>query len=94
MCSSPFRGREFGLPSVSFASHDKRMGYADQVARHSTIHTTVCVEVKKVTQGLVVQSDLEKLACEMKYSIDDLAKQKIDISSVRVFGMEVVGSEM
>ncbi|KAK5799760.1 hypothetical protein F5H01DRAFT_91030 [Linnemannia elongata] len=49
------------------------------------------VEIKKAAQGLVVQSDLEKLACEMKDAIDDLAMQKIDISSVRVFGMLVVG---
>lgn len=50
------------------------------------------VEIKKAAQGLVVQSDLEKLACEMKDAIDDLAMQKIDISSVRVFGMLVVGT--
>ncbi|KAG0196690.1 hypothetical protein BGX33_001354, partial [Mortierella sp. NVP41] len=48
------------------------------------------VEVKKTAQGLVVQSDLEKLACEMRDAIDDLAMQKIDISSVRVFGMLIV----
>lgn len=49
------------------------------------------VEVKKAAQGLVAQSDLEKLACEMRDAIDDLAKQKINISSVRVFGMLAVG---
>jgi hypothetical protein len=49
------------------------------------------VEVKKFTQGLVVQSDLEKVACEMRDASDDLAMQKIDISSVKVFGMVVVG---
>lgn len=49
------------------------------------------VEAKKTAQGLIVQSDLEKLACEMKDAIDDLAMQKIDISSVRVFGMLIVG---
>ncbi|KAG0197144.1 hypothetical protein BGX28_009353 [Mortierella sp. GBA30] len=47
------------------------------------------VEVKKSAQGLVVQSDLEKLACEMRDAIDDLANQKINISSVKVFGMAI-----
>lgn len=49
------------------------------------------VEAKKTAQGLVVQSDLEKLAREMRDAMDDLAAQKIDISCVRVFGMVVVG---
>ncbi|KAI7827445.1 hypothetical protein BC939DRAFT_445270 [Gamsiella multidivaricata] len=49
------------------------------------------VEVKKAVQGLVIQSDLEKLASEMKDGIDDLASQRINISSVRVFGMVVIG---
>ncbi|KAG0245906.1 hypothetical protein BG011_002649, partial [Mortierella polycephala] len=48
------------------------------------------VEVKKAAQGRVVQSDLEKLACEMRDAIDDLAKQKVNISFVKVFEMVVV----
>ncbi|KAF9574842.1 hypothetical protein EC968_005320 [Mortierella alpina] len=45
------------------------------------------VEVKKATQGLVVQSDLEKLASEMRDAMDDLAKQMIDISSGHIYSM-------
>jgi hypothetical protein len=51
------------------------------------------VEVKRSTHSLAVQSDLQKLTCEMRDAIDDLAMQKINISSVRVFGKLIVVHE-
>jgi len=49
------------------------------------------MEAKKTSQKAVLQNDLEKVAFLMKDAIDNMARQRVDVSKLKVFGMVVVG---
>ncbi|KAK3846794.1 MAG: hypothetical protein J3R72DRAFT_227082 [Linnemannia gamsii] len=51
------------------------------------------LEAKKQRQTSPVQTDLEKIGNELKDSIDYLARNRVDISGVKVYGAVVVGVE-
>ncbi|KAF8978011.1 hypothetical protein BGZ46_006941 [Entomortierella lignicola] len=65
--------------------------FACAVLPNARCHLFV-VEVKRSKQGKVVQNDLEKLAQEMKDSIDSLARMNMDIIKIKVYGMVVIES--
>ncbi|KAF8939867.1 hypothetical protein BGZ58_008495 [Dissophora ornata] len=49
------------------------------------------MEAKKTAQRTVLQSDLEKVALLLKDAIDNMARQRVDVAKLKVFGMVVVG---
>ncbi|KAF9540989.1 hypothetical protein EC957_003568 [Mortierella hygrophila] len=50
------------------------------------------VEIKKKAQGdTVILTDMEKLALEMKVCIDAMARGRVDIVSIKVYGYTIVG---
>ncbi|KAG0247527.1 hypothetical protein BG011_001346 [Mortierella polycephala] len=51
------------------------------------------MEAKKTSQKAVLQNDLEKVAFLMKDAIDNMARQRVDVPKLKVFGMVVVGVE-
>ncbi|KAF9326934.1 hypothetical protein BG006_009691 [Podila minutissima] len=87
----PSQKRKKGLDENS-------LGRRPDFMLRTTLRGIVCylffMEAKKVRQGAaVVQDDLEKMASMMKDSIDDLSKQGIDISKVKVICLQIVGTE-
>ncbi|KAF9917960.1 hypothetical protein FBU30_000424 [Linnemannia zychae] len=51
------------------------------------------VEAKKMEQKTVLQNDLEKVALLLKDAIDNMSRQCVDVTKIKVFGMVIVGVE-
>lgn len=50
------------------------------------------VEAKKKGQGKVGMTDLEKVGYMLKDAVDDLARNRLDVANITIFGMVIVGT--
>ncbi|KAG0010041.1 hypothetical protein BGZ82_003717 [Podila clonocystis] len=53
----------------------------------------IVLEAKKSRQTSPTQTDIEKVACLLKDSIDYLARAAVDVSNIKLFGVVVVGEK-
>ncbi|KAG0336368.1 hypothetical protein BG004_008096 [Podila humilis] len=69
-----------------------RPDYFSKVQDRGRTYYPLVVEIKKAKQGeRVLMSDLEKIALQMKDSLDLMAQDKVNLEGVRVYGYTIVG---
>ncbi|KAG0254667.1 hypothetical protein BGZ95_005966 [Linnemannia exigua] len=72
-----------------------RPDYFSKIQDRGRSYFPLVVEIKKTKQGeCVLLSDLEKIALQMKDSLDSMAHDKINLEGVQVYGYTIVEHEI